>query len=591
MWNNRLARGAVIFVIVTAFVWQCIGAVQDSQTTDEAVHLTSGRAYWQMGAWQLNPEHPSLFKLLAAAPLAALPHTSISTSTDEWNSQNQWLIGAQYLYTSPTAVLYGSRVILFLARFPMILIWLGLVITMTVTCWRWWGAWPSVAATTALAYDPNMLAHGHIVTNDVITAFAFLAVCLAARRFASHPTWSRAWWFSIIFGVALVTKFSIIILWLIIPLCLAAAIFYRQRFSWTWWRRGMLLCLLTSAVVIPASYGFKFTRPVDDLRVTQLWLERRDIVARPNKESLAPFARLAFNLTDPSTRVGGTLQQLERLPLPGYWYMRGFFSVASHNADGHVAYLFGKNSVFGWWYYFPVALAVKTPLLTLAAVVICLGWLSIRTIRSLRRGQWREAVSIDAWFLLFPPLMFLLWSMTSHINIGVRHILPTYVFFPFAVAWIVSAVVRHWPRLPAPRLALLFSIVSIVVATSAWPNTFGYFNAVVGGTAKGHRVLLDSNLDWNQDYYRLRTFIRRHHFSSAHVALFGSIPAADFFPNMDVLAIPQDKDIAAGLRPSGIIIVSAGMLYDPRLPFQWLINYQPQWRIGSSIMVYDFRVR
>ena len=39
----------------------------DSQTTDEAVHLSAGYSYWEWQDMTLNPEHPPLVKLLAGA--------------------------------------------------------------------------------------------------------------------------------------------------------------------------------------------------------------------------------------------------------------------------------------------------------------------------------------------------------------------------------------------------------------------------------------------------------------------------------------------------------------------------------------------
>lgn len=582
----RLPRYVLIGIIATAFAWQCIGAVQDSQTTDEAVHLGSGRAYWQLGAFQLNPEHPSLFKLWAALPLALLPNTAIDTETPEWQSQNQWTIGSEYLYTSQTAHQYGPPIILFLGRFPMILIWLGLVVTMAFVTWREWGQWPAVAATALLAYDPTFLAHGHIVTNDVFTAFALFGVSYVTLQLVRQPSWSRVWLFAAVFGVAVLTKFSILVIWCIVPLLLAVGTVYHRRFTWSWWWRAMMFCVLVSAVCIPAAYGFKFTKGVDDATTGVLWSQRQEIVSR-GLDTVPPFTRLFVRLADPQTITGKIIDRLQFVPLPGYWYWHGFFSAASHNAYGHAGFLLGKISDGGWWYYFPVALAVKMPLPLLFSVIVGLTMLIVHLFRKARSATWSEVLPLEAWFFLLPPLFFLVWSMTSHINIGIRHILPTYVFAPLLAAWVLSRYQQLWRWLTLPILSITVSILSILIATLAWPNTFGYFNALAGGTQQGHHVLLDSNLDWNQDYYRLQHFLRSQNFTEVHLALFGSIPRENFFP--DALNVPDDRAITSGVRPSGIVVISAGIAYDPHLDFRWLDAYQPRWRVGSSIMVYDFR--
>ncbi|MBI5467272.1 MAG: hypothetical protein HY975_03635 [Candidatus Kerfeldbacteria bacterium] len=176
--------------------------------------------------------------------------------------------------------------------------------------------------------------------------------------------------------------------------------------------------------------------------------------------------------------------------------------------------------------------------------------------------------------------------MTSHINIGLRHIFPFYVFLSLTAGSICATLARRrasW----LPVTATLIIGVSALVAINAWPNTLGYFNRLVGGTTNGHAYVLDSNLDWNQDIWRLRTFLQQHGFTSVHLALFGSIPADKVFPGR--LPVLTDEDVDRGVQPTGLVVISAGQLYNEDGPFHWLRSYTPNWRVGSSITVYDFR--
>ncbi|MEI4861449.1 hypothetical protein Q8G41_28060, partial [Klebsiella pneumoniae] len=61
-------------------------------------------------------------------------------------------------------------------------------------------------------------------------------------------------------------------------------------------------------------------------------------------------------------------------PAPAFF--DGIKVALRHNENGHPAWLLGQHGNTGWWYYFPVALAVKTPLalLILTAVGIYLAW-------------------------------------------------------------------------------------------------------------------------------------------------------------------------------------------------------------------------
>ena len=54
------------------------------------------------------------------------------------------------------------------------------------------------------------------------------------------------------------------------------------------------------------------------------------------------------------------------MTLPAPEFFDGIRAAMFHNQNGHPAYLLGQFGTHGWWYYFPVALAVKTPLAFLA---------------------------------------------------------------------------------------------------------------------------------------------------------------------------------------------------------------------------------
>lgn len=581
-------RLGIGLVIGSALIWQCIGAWQDSQTTDEAVHLTAGRSYWQTAAFYLNPEHPALFKLWASLPLVLMPQTKIDTDTEVWQAGNQWTIGAHYLYYGTAQNIYGPRFLLLLGRMQMILLWLALIITLSVFSWRRWGAWSALAVTAAAAYDPNLLGHGHLITNDVAAGFAYLGTFLLLDRFIANPNWSRLRWVGAIFAIAQITKFSSVILWVAVPLVLLAARWYQQPgLSWIWIRRVFFGFILATGFATWAIYGFRITPSANDSRIGQLWIERQQILDRGLLNTLPGYTQTFVKLGDPATLTGKFLNYFQYVPIPGYWYWRGLFSTVSHTIYGHGAYLLGQVSMLGWWYYFPVALAVKTPILLLGAVLVMIGLSIFRLVTGLRRKlDFRKVVPFEAWILGFPPLIYLLWSMTSHINIGMRHVFPVYVFFPLAVGSLVAYLQRQSARF-VPLVVVSTTLVTILVATLAWPNTIGYYNSWFGGTQQGHRFVLDSNLDWNQDIWRLRHFLDQQHFNEVHIVLFGSIPTDRIFP--ELLPVLQESDIALGIRPSGVIAISQGQLYNLDGPFAWLRTYQPRWRVGSSINIYDFR--
>jgi tetratricopeptide (TPR) repeat protein len=179
--------------------------------------------------------------------------------------------------------------------------------------------------------------------------------------------------------------------------------------------------------------------------------------------------------------------------LRGQLLPEAFLAATSAKAEhgtsvGHHAYLLGEYSTAGWWSYFPIALAVKTPLVALLAFAIGAAGL----VRSRTLAVW----------LGLPIVLFFGLAVTSRVNIGIRHLLPLYPF-AFAVAGLGLAQVASRARLAA------IVLVSVQLGEAFWtaPHGLAYFNVFGGGSAGGHRVLLDSNYDWGQHDGALRDYL------------------------------------------------------------------------------------
>lgn len=581
--HRHLIRWIAGLIVAGAFTVQCIGAWQDSQTTDEGAHLAAGRSYWQTGDYRLNPEHPPFIKYLAAAPLLLIPSTRVDTTSWYWAERDEWHLGQLLLYDH-RAEIGGARVIMFVARLPMIGLWLLLLWLV----WSWatqrWGGLAGLTSLLVVAFDPNLLGHGHLVTTDVGLTLGFLATIWALDRFLRQPRWRTLLLVSIIFALTQVTKFSAIILWLIVPLLAAIRLTYRPAtMNWAWWGRLVGGLVVVTGLITWMVYGFQVMRPNQDPVVAQLWSQRQTILNEGWYDQQPPLMQRLIDWSAPQSTFGRLLEGVARTPIPAYSYWRGVFSTLAHDLYGHPAYLLGHSSDLGWWYYFPVAIAVKTPWPALVLFLVVIGS-GIR--RLVQRGQsLARRWPFDAWLLTLPPLLFFGWSLTSHIDIGVRHVFPVTVWLLFSV----GSLIPRWPWRPRFFLILTVLLAGLapVFAVAAWPNTIGYYSGAIGGTTQGYRYVIDSNLDWNQDVWRLDAFLRQQRFSEVHLVLFGSLPYAQLWPT--TMPVWTDEQIAAGLRPSGVVVISAGQLYNLGGPFGWLRGYRPKWRIGSSITVYDFR--
>ena len=114
--------------------------------------------------------------------------------------------------------------------------------------------------------------------------------------------------------------------------------------------------------------------------------------------------------------------------------------MADHNAGGHSSYLMGMRSETGWWYYFPVVFAVKSTMAALAAALLLLAaglW---------QAGSGASGFRPSRWDWPFRRCSYFVFSMTSGINIGMRHILPVYPFLYVGIAAVLSRLTARSRR-------------------------------------------------------------------------------------------------------------------------------------------------
>jgi len=164
-----------------------------------------------------------------------------------------------------------------------------------------------------------------------------------------------------------------------------------------------------------------------------------------------------------------------------------------HAGLGHPAYLFGEWRHHGWWYYLPVAIALKTPL----PLLLLAGAAGI--ILAMR--------GIETRFVVLAPLLaatvYLALAMSGGVSLGIRYLLPAAPMVTVSVVAILNDQLRR-------RRWAAWALLGWLALTTmrARPFYIEYFNELAGGTENGYRYLVDSNYDWGQDLKRLQTFVR-----------------------------------------------------------------------------------
>ncbi len=589
------------FLLGGMFTLLVTSARGESQTVDEGAHLAAGYSYWKTGDFRLNPEHPPLVKLLASVPLLFVP-IHFPADAVLWEEANQWGFARALLYEntlSPDTLLFLGRLL------PMLV---GVLTALFVYWWSrsLWGSVGGLLSLAVFAFDPNVLAHARYVTTDIGVTLLFVLTIFFFGRFLDHPSSAKAVPVILSFSLANLAKFSAVLLLPILFLLWALKYLHtdeRLRAALSPKKALLVLLALPLATWFLAFvlYGFELRRPISDPQVAQtyatgeLWQENRF-------EDLPKFTELLLRTTDPETAFGkATRWFFSTVPLPAYSYLKGLSDVAWHNYWGHDTYLMGTYSTKGWWYYFPIAFLVKTPFSTLILLILVLLFLvrlsRFRFATYGRRNQessswWQRVLqtyrSADFMYvlLLVPALAYLLLSMTSHINLGVRHLMPV---FPFIAVLIGNLSAVRFRKLQRLWQISLYGIVALLITSSLliYPYYLAFFSELVGGANYGARYLVDSNLDWGQELKRLGRYMDEHNIPFVYITYFGQAPLETYLSDFRYLPTTDEPEAIHAL--DGWAAISATVLFAKGDEYAWLRGRRPTTKIGYAIFLYDLR--
>ncbi len=526
-----------------------------SLTADEPVHMAQGYVYWLRGDFRLQRPvaQPPLPDLLPGALLALQPGPQ-PESLPGWDNADLSQFARAFVSWYGPALPAAT----FAARFPI-----ALIALLGVACaFRWaretFGARGGWLTLALLAFDPNLIAHSGLATTDVLLAVWSLIAVYAAARWSATPR-RRSW--GVLAGLTL----------------------------------GLALGSKTSGFFPLGIVGLLFGCKA----LEALWQQRRAPRMWPGIVG-AWAGRLAL-LTGLMLLTLWALYRFELRPLPGQHFPIPFTThwiiwseLKQHLADGHSAYLLGEVGQTGWWTYYPIAFALKTPLPTLAFLAASgLLWLAqLRTPAGRQRAWARRAL----WLV---PLLYTGAAIASTIDIGYRYLLLMLPFlYILAASCGVSVARRHAScfTLHVSRFTQYALLAWLMLSTlRAFPHYVSYFNELAGGPTGGARYLVDSNLDWGQSFIALRDWLTARpeadkpylsYYTFADPALYGIsyTPIAPARGAAPVFA--QRFDPAPGLYA-----LSATPLYGvmTALPenYDWFRRQTPLARPGYGIFVYE----
>lgn len=377
---------------------------------------------------------------------------------------------------------------------------LSLLLALYVLKWTYelYGRNGALLSLGLYVFDPNLLAHGRLVTADLPAALMSTIALYHFWHFLKLGGKRRALFSAATLGLSQLAKYSCVYLY---PVFLAIAAIY-CRFK-------------------PATEGPKTGQSHSLTRTLRRWFIAIAFFAAVSIVTInlgfgfkgigTPLS--GYTLKDPSSRKLQATPIIGNLPLPlPVPYVQGLdlvkFEERMGVAWGNI-YMAGQvrvnhhdGTLRGFPGYYFYAAFFKVPIATQIIFFVALvGYFS-------RRGRPAMcALRRDEIFLLVPILIYWIYfNFFFNAQIGIRHVLPV-----FALATIFCGRFLATPESKLRQyIAVILVIWTAASTLSYYPHFISYFNEFVPDRKLAYRHLADSNLDWRGNEWYLKEYIRLH---------------------------------------------------------------------------------
>lgn len=520
-----------------------------SVTFDEIAHLTAGHIYNERGDFRFHPENGNLPQRWAALPMQWIdPRLPDPAENPDWAYAAVWAVGREFFYRSGN----NTDFMIFAGRAMISLFSAATGLLIFFWARRLFGWSCAFVSLGFFAFSPTFLAHGSLATSDATMAFFFLAAVSAWWWQLERPTVFRLLLSSLTLGLACVAKFSAVLLG---PMLGMLALLHLLREA----RQGRNLPRAVLHLL-----GVGFVHAAVAWCVIWAFYDFRFSAHSPGPSPLHfmhPWSLLLDDGTLPERLLAGFRHA--RVFPEAFIYGAAFVDEFSHN---RIAFFRGQLGVDGWVEFFPFAFLVKTslPVLIVTAAGLAL-WLW-----QMFHSRNRTALASQLWTVApLATLLVFYWiaAIGSSLNIGHRHILPTYP--------VLFILIGGVPLLFASAKRLGWILLSVCAAWHVGesftirPHYLAYFNPLVGGPQRGYWHLVDSSLDWGQDIPGLSRWLQSHRAPGEPVYLeyFGmgdptyeGIDARSLTPSSSTISLAEPW---RALQP-GLYCISATSLQQPQ---------------------------
>lgn len=492
-------------------------ATRHSPTDLEPAFLASGLSHWKFGRFEAYRVNPPLVRMVAAIPVIAVGYKmNWAPLGDTPGSRVEYGMGQSFLKANEV----NSIPLFFYARWACI----PFNVIGAYFAYRWsrelYGGGAGLCTLILYVFEPNLLAHGELITPDGATTAFCIVAGYAFWLWLKQPSWIRAGLAGGALGLAELSKMSLLILFILWPVlwliwCWMEPRAARNAAARTQNEGGIPLstagaCKPSNAGIPARQFSVNNSHPSLPQLATILLLGIYvidlgygfDCIGTPLKD----FQFVSKSLTGLKTSgiQGNRFRESWlghlRVPLPKQ-YVLGFDS-QKKDLEGHYlpSYLRGEwKRSEGWWYYYVYGLFVKVPCGTWG--LLCLVVLT----RSFNRN--RRFLVRDEIVLLAPAIgLLVIVSSQTAFNHHLRYVFPSLGISLIFLGQVSLGMTRRFSAVCL--ITSGFFLQNLLSLALVYPHHLAYFNGFVGGPQSGYRHLLGSSLDWGQDLLYLRDYVQ-----------------------------------------------------------------------------------
>lgn len=555
--NRKIAIAAVIILILVAIVRVVRTYRGNAQGFDEPCHVAAAIELLDKHTYTLDPVHPPLSRVAIGIPLYLAGERFPKWPPGDPRLLNYNDVGNSVLYDDGHTLRN-----LMLARSAIIPFFVLAAVLVFLWARREFGELTGLMAVFLFTTLPIILAFSGMAYTDIPTACMQFAAFFGFAIWLEKPTWRTSIWLGVVVGLALLTKMTTL---LFFPAAVAGMFLCkwfldgRQEPSAATRKSlaGLALACVIAIIVLWGGYAFSMGHVRESMQLSPDTM--------PSFQHFpGPVRSLARNMI------------LQDWLVPAPALLKGLATIWSLNGVAPPAYLLGHMKSGGWWYFFLVGIAVKTPL---PFLFLCLAGL-IATLKSKTRWtSFLPAVCVFAILLVAMPVKY---------NAGVRHVM---VVFPLlaviagagaAWLWQLAGNRRVWGRLAAIVL-LLWQVSS---SLSAGTDFISYFNELAGRDPS-MVLVAGCDLDCGQDLFRLSQALKERGISHFNIAIWSSADLSR--TDLPAYSILLPFQPATGWIAISMRSLRFGDVFHSTYPtgaFSWLERYEPVAHVGKTVLLY-----